>query len=124
MEDVDQPPAPPTPQPPPSPDAVLAEQLAQCSKAVAECFVCGSDSRLPLLTQLEHLNVAERLMRVSIALAAALGKSGKEFTHRMIVERPEKVVEIIHGTEAFPHPPIRKLKTNHGGRTTEEHKIG
>ena len=63
-------------------------------------------------------------MRVSVALAAALDKSPREFTHRIIVERPEKVVEIIHGTEAFPHPPIRKLKTIHGGGTPEEHNIG
>ena len=107
---ADQHPAPAAPQPPPAPDVVLAEQLAGCHKAIGECFVCSNNDQVSVMTQLECLNVAERLMRVSIALANALGKTGKEFTHRIIVERPEKVVEIIHGTEAFP-PPIRKSKT-------------
>ena len=76
------------------PDAMLSEQLAQCHKAIASCFVCGDDEKLPLLVQLESLNTAERLIRVSIALAAALGKSGKEFTHRIIVERPAPMIDV------------------------------
>ena len=87
------------------PDAMLAEQLAQCHKAIAECFVCGSDNKLPLLTQLECLNVAERLMRVSIALANALGKTGKEFTHRIIVERPAPMIDVTPEPAWDPHPP-------------------
>ena len=115
MEDIAQQPAPPSPQPL-APDAVLAEQLAQCSKAVVECFVCGSDNRLPLMTQLESLNVAERLMRVSIALAAALGKSGKEFTHRIIVERPVPMIDVTPEAAWNSPPPRRKSKTTSAGK--------
>ena len=104
MEDRDQQPDPPAQQSLPTPDAVLAEQLAQCHKAIAECFVCGSDNKLPLLTQLECLNVAERLMRVSIALANALGKTGKEFTHRIIVERPP-MIDVTPEAAWDPPPP-------------------
>ncbi|MGC9953023.1 MAG: hypothetical protein ABSD21_01910 [Rhizomicrobium sp.] len=100
MEDIDQQPAPANPQPPPSPDAVLADQLAQCHKAIGECFVGSNNDQISVMAQLEHLNVAERLIRVSIALTKAIEKSGKEFTHRIIVERP-----MIDVTPAGPPPP-------------------
>jgi len=111
MEQLDRQPAPdvspmaqtpPTQQTPLAPNGVLAEQLAQCHKAIAECFVCGSDPRLPMLEQLESLNVAERLIRVSIALAQALGKSSREFTHRIIVERP--MIDVTPDVTSTPHP--------------------
>ena len=107
MEDIDQQSAPATPLPPPTPDAVLAEQLAQCHKVIGECFVCGSDARLPMFEQLESLNVAERLIRVSIALANALGKTGKEFTHRIIVERPAPMIDVTPEVMENPHPPAQ-----------------
>ena len=86
MEDIDQQSAPPAP--PPAPDAVLAEQLAQCHSAVTGCFEFCGDRNVPVSQQLETLNVDSRLIRVSVALAAALDKSPREFTHRVIVERP------------------------------------
>ncbi len=123
MEQRDRQPAPdtspmaqaqPAPQTPLPPDAVLAEQLAQCHKVVAECFVCGSDPRLPMSEQLESLNVAERLIRVSIALAQAVGKSSREFTHRIIVERP--MTDVTPDVTGDSPPPRRKSKTIHSGR--------
>ena len=122
MEDIDRQPA--SANPPPSPDAVLAEQLAQCHKVIGECFVCGSDARLPMFEQLESLNVAERLIRVSIALANALGKTGKEFTHRIIVERPAPMIDVTPEVTENPPPPRRKSKTIRGSHTTEAHNIG
>ena len=104
MEDIDQQPVLENPNPPPAPDAVLAEQLAQCHKAIGECFVGSNNDQISIMAQLEHLNVAERLMRVSIALAAALGKSGKEFTHRIIVERPP-MIDVTPEAAWDPPPP-------------------
>jgi len=71
-----------------APDAVLSEQLAQCHKVVTGCFeFCGhTDVSAP--QQMEVFTVMSRLMRVSVALAAALDKSPREFIHRVIVERP------------------------------------
>lgn len=96
---------------PPTPSSVLAEHLAQCRNAIAECFVCGSDPKLPMTQQLECLSTAERLMRVSLALAEALDKSERVFIHRIIVERPMIDVTPEHTGE----PPGRKSKTIHGG---------
>jgi hypothetical protein len=115
---------PPTPQTPLAPDAVLAEQLAQCHKAIAECFVCGSDNRLPLSMQFEAVTVAERLMRVSIALAQALGKSPREFTHRIIVERPAPMIDVTPERTEDPPPPRPKSKTIHSGREPRVYNIG
>jgi hypothetical protein len=115
MEDIDQQPAPAAPQPL-APDAVLAEQLARCHKAIEECFVGSNNDQISIMAQLEHLNVAERLMRVSIALAAALGKSGKEFTHRIIVERPAPMIDVTPEAAWDPHPPRRKSKTTSTGK--------
>jgi hypothetical protein len=122
MEDTDRQSAPATP--PPSPDAVLAAQLARCHKAIAECFECTDDTKFSFSAQIEALNVAERLVRVSIALAKALDKSGKEFTHRIIVERPAPMIDVTPDIAGAPPPPMSKSKTIHGGRTTEKHKNG
>jgi len=97
---------------PVTPDAALAEQLARCNQAIGECFVGSNNDQISIMAQLEHLNVAERLIRVSIALAGALGKSGKEFTHRIIVERPG----MIDVTPKDPTPPKRKSKTTSAGK--------
>ena len=80
MEDIDQQSAPP--------DSVLAEQLAQCHKVVSGCFEFCGQSDVAVSQQLEVFNVMARLMRASVALATALDKSPREFTHRVIVERP------------------------------------
>jgi hypothetical protein len=103
MEDISQQPAPANP--PPTPDAVLAEQLTQCHKAIGACFFTSYSTDYSLMSQLECLNVAERLMRVSIALAAALGKSGREFTHRIIVEHPAPMIDVTPEAAWDPHPP-------------------
>jgi hypothetical protein len=84
MEDIDRRPAPASP---PTPDAVLAEQLARCHSAVKGCFAYCGESFVLVPEQLEVMNVASRLMRVSVALAAALDKTPREFIHRVIVER-------------------------------------
>ncbi len=125
MEDTGRqsaPPAPPAPQPPPSPDALLAEQLTRCHKAIAECFDCTDDTKFSFSAQIESLNVAERLMRVSIALTKALDKTGKEFTHRIIVERPTPMIDVTPPSD--PPPPTRKSKTIHGGGEPRVHNIG
>ena len=107
MEDIDQQPTPPAPQPLPTPDAVLAEQLAQCHKAIGACFFTSYSTDYSLMSQLECRNVAERLMRVSTALAAALSKSGREFTHRIIVERPP-MLDVTPPNDPYPHYRSRK----------------
>jgi hypothetical protein len=122
MEDIDRQPA--SANPPPSPDAVLAEQLAQCHKAIENCFECADDTKFSFSAQIEALTVAERLMRVSIALAAALGKTGREFTHRIIVEHPAPMIDVTPEVTENPPPPRRKSKTIRGGHTTEAHNIG
>ncbi len=137
MEEIDQqpasePPAPPieppqqpalVPPPPVSPDVALAEQLARCHKAIGECFVCSDRDDLSFMSQLECLNVAERLIRVSIVLAAAIGKSGKEFTHRIIVERPAPMLDVAPEGAEYPPPPKPKSKTIHGGRGPRVHNM-
>jgi hypothetical protein len=108
MEDIDQQSAPAAPQPLPAPDAVLAEQLAQCHSAVTGCFEFCGDRNVSVSQQLETLNVASRLMRVSVALAAALDKTPREFTHRIIVERPP-MLDVTPAT-AIPPPPTKSRK--------------
>jgi hypothetical protein len=105
MEDIDRQSAPAVPQPPTSPDAVLAEQLARCHDAVRGCFEFCGDSSVLLSQQFETLSAAERLMRVSIALAKALDKSPREFTHRIIVERPTPMIDVTPDVAGDPHPP-------------------
>lgn len=95
-----------------TPDAVLAEQLAQCHAAVRGCFAYCSESFVRVPEQIEAMNVASRLVRVSVALAAALDKTPREFTHRVIVERPS----MTDVTPPVPTPPKRKSKTIPGGR--------
>jgi hypothetical protein len=129
MEDIDRQSAPAAPRPPLSPDAVLAEQLAQCHSAVSGCFEFCSHSDVSVSQQLEVFNAASRLMRVSVALAAALDKTPREFTHRVIVERPPildvtppAMRELVSAPEMSPGPlvegpppPMSKSKTIHGG---------
>jgi hypothetical protein len=123
MEDTDRQTAPPASQPL-APDTVLAEQLTRCHKAIAECFECTDDTKFSFSAQIESLNAAERLIRVSIALAAALGKSGREFTHRIIVERPAPMIDVTPECAKYPPPPMKKSKTIHGGRKPEVRNIG
>ena len=130
MEQLDQQPAPdarPVAQTPPTPltpDAVLAEQLAQCRNMVSGCFeYCGhGDVSVP--EQLEVLSVASRLIRVSVALAGALDKSPREFTHRVIVEHRPSTTDVALEPMGDPPPLIEKSKTIHGGRTPQEPNIG
>ena len=111
--------------PPLAPGAVLAEQLAKCHEATLECFVCGSDANLSFAEQLASLAIAERLMRVSVALAAALDKSPREFTHRVIVERPTPaMIDVTPPAAGNLPPPKQKSKTIPGGQADEEHSIG
>lgn len=130
MEDIDQQSAPATPQPLPAPDAVLAEQLAQCHSAVTGCFTYCGESHVHVSEQLEVLNVASRLIRVSVALAAALDKTPREFTHRVIVERPPildvtppAVTDVALAPERSagpfvegPPPRMQKSKTTSAGK--------
>ena len=124
MEDIGQQPAPAAPQPPPTPDAVLAEQLARCHDVVRGCFEFCGDSSVLLSQQFETLSAAERLMRVSIALAQALGKSPREFTHRIIVERPAPMIDVTPERTEAPPPPRPKSKTIHSGREPRVYNIG
>ena len=95
MEDTQTPPA--------DPDDVLAELLAKSQKAIAECFVFGSDGNYSLATQFEALNVATRLMRVSIQLAAALDKKpGKEIVQRIKVEHSAPLIDVTPEGEGGP----------------------
>ena len=71
----------------PDPDAVLAELLTECRDGVRTCFELGNDPGWDVQPRCEAMNVAARLMKTSIALAAALKKNA-DFTHRIIVERP------------------------------------
>jgi hypothetical protein len=105
MEDTGQQSAPATP--PPSPAAVLAEQLAQCHSAVKGCFAYCGESFVLVPEQLEVMNIASRLMRVSVALAAALDNSPREFTHRVVVEHMNSASPLVDVTPdaVAPHPP-------------------
>ncbi|HEY0283410.1 MAG TPA: hypothetical protein VGC27_12395 [Rhizomicrobium sp.] len=110
MDDTRRQPTPATPPPLPSPDAVLAEQLARCHGAIAGCFEFCGDGNVPVSQQLETLNIASRLMRVSVVLAKALDKSPKEFIHRIIVERPA-MIDVTPAT-AIPPTPAEKVENN------------
>jgi len=114
------------------PDAVLAAQLAQCHSAVSGCFEFCGHRDVSVSQQLEVLNVASRLVRASVALATALDKSPREFTHRVIVERPAaNQAPMLDVTPAWnlahetamatlaagePPPPVQKLKTTSTGK--------
>ena len=109
--------------PPSTPDSVLAEQLARCHSAVKGCFAYCGESFVLVPEQLEVLNLASRLMRVSVALAAALDKTPREFTHRVIVERPQ-LLDVTPPAAGELPPPQQKSKTIHGVRQPSEHRIG
>ena len=126
MEQIDRQPAPDaeaTPQTLLAPDRVLAEQLAQCRNMVSGCFeYCGhGDVSVP--EQLEVFNVVTRLMRVSVALAGALDKSPREFTHHVIVEHRPSMSEAVLQPMGDPPPLIEKSKTIHSGCTPQELNI-
>ena len=106
------------------PDAVLAAQLAQCHSAVSGCFEFCGHRDVSVSQQLEVLNVASRLVRASVALATALDKSPREFTHRVIVERPRMLDVTPAGNPARamaslaagePPPPMKMSKTTSTG---------
>ena len=125
MERIDSQPAPDaTPQTPLAPDGVLAEQLAQCRNMVSGCFeyCCHGDVSVP--KQLEVFNVITRLIRVSVALAGALDKSPREFTHRVIVEHRASLTDVTPEPMGDPPPLIEKSKTIHSGRVPRGHNIG
>ena len=117
MEDIDRQPTPANPPPLPSPpDALLAEQLARCHSAVAGCFEFCRDETVLVSQQLETLNVATRLIRASVALAAALDKLPREFTHRVVVEHidsasPPPMIDVTPERAGEPPPPPQKSKT-------------
>ena len=126
MEQIDPQPAPDaeaTPQTPLAPDAVLAEQLAQCRNMVSGCFEYCGHGAVSVPEQLEVFNVVTRLMRVSVALAGALDKSPREFTHRVIVEHRASMAELALEPMGDPPPLIEKSKTIHGGREPRGHHI-
>jgi hypothetical protein len=113
------------------PKTALAEYLEQCRKAVAECFVCGSNPALMFSQQLESLNTAERLMRVSMKLINALDPAAKSFTHRIVVEHrtaPDGYeVERRSARDPYdvtPPPRIRKSKTIPGVAEPRVRNIG
>ena len=54
---------------PADPKATLAEQLEFCRNAVALCFSCGGDREQMFTRRIEAMNMAERLMRVSLKFA-------------------------------------------------------
>jgi hypothetical protein len=93
------------------PDDVLAELLLECRDGVRACFELSKDSEWDDTTRCEAINAAARLMKTSIALAAALKKK-PDFTHRIIVERA-----------ADPPPPIISGKTIPGVQAQEDHQI-
>ena len=121
-----------------APDVMLAEQLAQCHKVVSGCFEFCGHSDVAVSQQLEVFNVMSRLMRASVALAAALDKSPREFVHRVIVERPAvsnqaPMVDVTPAgnlahetakasfTAGDPPPPMKMSKTIHGGEPGPRH---
>ena len=132
MEQIDRQPAldaspmaqtPPAPQPPRTPDAVLDEQLRQCRSAVSGCFEFCSHADVSVPQQLEVLTVASRLMRVSVALAGALDKSPREFTHHVIVEHRASTSGAALEPMGDPPPLIEKSKTIHSGREPRAYNI-
>ncbi|HEX3486549.1 MAG TPA: hypothetical protein VHT51_15935 [Micropepsaceae bacterium] len=68
------------------PDAVLAERLDECREGVRTCFEIAHDRTYGSETRREAMNVAARLVKTSLAVAAALKKT-PDFTHRIVVER-------------------------------------
>jgi len=130
MEQLDRQPAPdaspmaqtpPPPRMPLPPVGVLAEQLAQCRNMVSGYFeYCGhGDVSVP--EQLEVFNVVTRLIRVSVALAGALDKSPREFTHRVIVEHRTSLTDVTPELMGNPPPLIEKSKTIHRGQAPRVH---
>jgi hypothetical protein len=97
------------------PDDVLAELLAECREGVRMCFEVSNDPEWGDMTRCEAMNAAARLMKTSIALAAALKKK-PDFTHRIIVEHAPAT--------QVPPPPGISSKTIHGIQTDADHKIG
>ena len=67
------------------PDDVLTELLIECRDGVRTCFEIGNDTEYGD-SRFEAMTVPARLMKTSLALAAAL-KKNPDFTHRIIVER-------------------------------------
>lgn len=104
-----------TPKPAPTidPDDVLAELLLECRDGVRTCFELGSDPGWDDDRYCERGPLAARLMKISLAVAAAL-KMNPDFTHRIIVER----------VTSAPPPPKNYGKTIHGAQAEEDHKIG
>jgi hypothetical protein len=68
------------------PDAVLSELLDDCREAIRTCFEIAGDPDNEGEARCEAMNVAARLVKTSLAVAAALKKTA-DFTHRIVVER-------------------------------------
>jgi hypothetical protein len=94
------------------PDEILAELLVECRGGVRMCFELSSNPDWDDdMGRAEAMSVAARLIKTSIALAAALKKK-PEFTHRIIVERGQ--------TAPLPPPVEISGKTIHGGEEQEK----
>ena len=88
------------------PDDLLAELLIECRDGVRACFDLANHPETVDTDRCEAMTAAARLMKTSVALAAAL-KKPPDFTHRIIVERaaadppPTKISgKTIHSVQA------------------------
>ncbi|HTO41143.1 MAG TPA: hypothetical protein VL026_09230 [Rhizomicrobium sp.] len=100
---------PPTPF---DPKALLAEQLQRCHFALLECFDCGSNSNLPMSTQMDALKLAAKLMKSSMALVAALQpREGAQESRRHVI--------VEHVVTPTPLSTTKNRKTNSGAADSE-----
>ncbi len=108
---------------PVQPDAALARQLSYCHDLIECCIdYCAGDRPPNLGAQIEVMNVAARLMRTSVALAGAVDKKPREFTHRVIVEHRQAMTDMTPPEGDTP-PLIENSKTIHGSGEAEAHNI-
>ncbi len=98
------------------PDALLTEQLKRCHASLLECFDCGSNGHLPMSTQMDALKLAAKLIKTSMALAAAIKGPARSNEFRRHV-----VIEHIVKTIPTPSPNTKIRKTNSGADQIGSH---